>query len=69
MMVCALGLCCSPPPPGSRLPPPGPQVRCGGAAISRLAASPDDALLFAATADGCLFVFDVRDRDAGRLAT
>ena len=44
-------------------------LRCGGAPITRLAATRDEATLFAATADGCLFVFDVKDRDAARFLT
>lgn len=39
-------------------------VRCSMAPVTRLAASRDESVLFAATADGALFVFDVRDRDA-----
>jgi hypothetical protein len=44
-------------------------LRCSSSPVTRLAASRDEATLFAATADGCLFVFDVRDRDAARLLT
>eukprot|EP00887_Chlorella_sp_A99_P007960 scaffold12.g7960.t1 len=43
-------------------------ARCGGGAVTRLAASADEALLFAATSEGCVFVFDVKDRDPARLA-
>lgn len=39
-------------------------VRCGAAPVTRLAASRGEGVLFAATADGALFVFDVKDRDA-----
>ncbi|KAK9845760.1 hypothetical protein WJX81_001703 [Elliptochloris bilobata] len=38
---------------------------CSGA-ISRLRMGPDDAQLYATSADGSLFVFDVRDRDPAR---
>lgn len=41
-------------------------LRCGLAAVTRLAATRDESLLFAATADGCLWALDVRDRDAAR---
>ena len=44
-------------------------LRCGAAPISRLAATRDESLLFAATADGCLLALDVKDRDAGRFLT
>lgn len=42
-------------------------LRCSASAVTRLAVSRDEATLFAATADGCLFVFDVRDQDSTRL--
>lgn len=42
--------------------------RCAaGGGISRLAVTHDEALLFAATRDGCVFVYDVKDR-VGALA-
>lgn len=44
-------------------------LRCGTAPITRLAATRDETLLFAATADGCLLALDVRDRDVGRFLT
>ena len=44
-------------------------ARCGRAPVTRLAVTRDESTLFAATADGCLFVFDIKDRDAARLAT
>lgn len=44
-------------------------MRCGGAPVTRLALTRDECTLFAATADGCLHVFDVRDRDAARFLT
>ncbi|PRW57644.1 Cilia- and flagella-associated 57 [Chlorella sorokiniana] len=44
-------------------------VRCGGAPVTRLALTRDESTLFAATADGCLHVLDVRDRDAARFLT
>lgn len=50
-------------------PSPHAQVRCGGAPVTRLALTRDECTLFAATADGCLHVFDVRDRDAARFLT
>lgn len=45
------------------------QVRCGGAPVTRLTLTRDESTLFAATANGCLHVFDVRDRDAARFLT
>ena len=39
-------------------------ARCGSAAVTRIALIHDESTLFAATADGCLLVFDVKDRDA-----
>ena len=39
----------------------------GGAAVTRLAASADEALLFAGTAEGCVLVYDIKDRDPGRM--
>ena len=51
------------------LTPEHQAVRCGLAPITRLAASRDETTLFAATAEGALFVFDVKDRDAARLLT
>lgn len=41
-------------------------VRCSHAPVTCLAATRDEATLFAAAADGCLLVCDVRDRDAAR---
>lgn len=41
-------------------------LRCGPSPVTRLAATRDDSMLFAATADGGLLVLDVKDRDAGR---
>lgn len=43
----------------------GPPGSTGG--VTRLAASADEALLFAATAEGCVIVYDIKDRDPGRL--
>ena len=42
-------------------------LRCAGGGITRLRLSYDDSVLFAAAADGCFLVFDVRDRDPTRL--
>ena len=39
-------------------------ARCGQAPVTRLAATRVVGTLFAATTDGCLFVFDIRDREA-----
>lgn len=37
--------------------------RCGlGPAVARIAVTHDESLLFAATRDGCVWVYDVRDR-------
>lgn len=44
------------------------ELRCCGAAITRLALSTDDATLFAGAADGSTFVMDVRDRGPARAA-
>ena len=43
-------------------------LRCAAGSITRLQLSHDDSMLFAAAADGCFFVFDVRDRDTTRLS-
>jgi hypothetical protein len=42
-------------------------LRCASGGITRLRLSHDDSVLFAAAADGCFLVFDVRDRDTTRL--
>ena len=42
-------------------------LRCAAGCITRLQLSHDDGMLVAAAADGCLLVFDVRDRDVTRL--
>lgn len=44
------------------------ELRCCGAAITRLALSIDDTTLFVAAADGSAFVMDVKDRDPARAA-
>ncbi len=52
-----------------RAPHAGEQqdLRCAAGCITRLQLSHDDGMLVAAAADGCLLVFDVRDRDVTRL--
>ena len=42
------------------------EAHCCSGAITRLRLSPDDAQLHVTSADGSLFVFDVRDRDPAR---
>lgn len=42
-------------------------TRCGSGAVTCIAATHDELLLFAATAEGCVFVFDVKDRDPSRI--
>lgn len=42
------------------------ELKCCRSAISRLCLSHDDNLLFAASEDGSLFVFDVKDKDPSR---
>jgi len=42
-------------------------LRCAAGCITRLQLSHDDGMLVAAATDGCLLVFDVRDRDITRL--
>jgi len=44
-------------------------VRCSLTAVTRLATTRDESVLFAATGDGALFVYDVKDRDAARILT
>ena len=36
--------------------------RCGAGAVGHLAVNADETLLFAASQDSCVYVFDVRDR-------
>jgi hypothetical protein len=45
------------------------QVRACSGAITRLRMGADDASLFATSADGCLWVYDIRDRDPTRALT
>ncbi len=42
------------------------EARCAAGAVSRMRLGHEDAQLFVASADGSLFVFDVRDRDPAR---
>ncbi len=42
------------------------EARCSAGAVSRMRLGHEDAQLFVTSADGSLFVFDVRDRDPAR---
>uniref|UniRef100_A0A061RT72 Wd repeat-containing protein 65-like n=2 Tax=Tetraselmis sp. GSL018 TaxID=582737 RepID=A0A061RT72_9CHLO len=43
------------------------EYKCHNASITRLRMSFDDSLLYSASEDGCLFVFDIKDTDPAKL--